>query len=445
MTAGTAQRSSGLSIDLRPVLIGSIALRGSLDIVASNLPINLGSVQLTPAAFLNLFVIACALLSFVHAGTVRIPKIALIAWSPFLAWSLFSALHSPVPVESLKVLINYFSYAAVFFIGVNASIFRDKRRGLLLFIFAAAIIPILFAPVQIAVFPYVSAPTRLMSTFGHPNILAFFLLIVVCYLTHIILSGQCTGSYKAVATGIAGASVLCILLTGTRSSWVSLYLFIFCYSLFVRPKIFLLVAILPPFALLIPFVHDRVQDVLFADAPNVDLNYMMEVASGQISDTLSVDSYTWRKILWEAAIGWFWQKPLVGFGLESFGYYTPQFFPITGEKGAAHNIFVQLLFEMGSIGFASYVFLVLIVTLALCLSRGLRLADKVFLVLFVVVFHVCAYSDNMLYYLSVCWYFWFILGVFIGLARTPTMPVRDQVPVYVRSSFPARVPRIPAQ
>jgi O-antigen ligase len=103
--------------------------------------------------------------------------------------------------------------------------------------------------------------------------------------------------------------------------------------------------------------------------------------------------------------------PLLGHGLESFKPSTPDFFPLIGYEGIdAHNFYLQVAFEMGLAGFLALLWL--FGSLAWRLAGGLRYdRDGVTLILSILGAYVLeSYSDNMQFYLSFNWYFWFVMG-----------------------------------
>jgi O-antigen ligase len=149
--------------------------------------------------------------------------------------------------------------------------------------------------------------------------------------------------------------------------------------------------------LLVPAVQDRLLDLTQGNE---------QVLFGRLN------SYAWRKSIWEAGLGWMrWQDMPVGYGLESFRYYSPVFFPAAGTlQAGAHSVYVQWFFEAGLIGVLCSAWLFW--RLFDMLRQGYR-KDRLgaaIVITIMVEYLVMAYSDNMLGYLSFNWYFWFLMG-----------------------------------
>ena len=103
---------------------------------------------------------------------------------------------------------------------------------------------------------------------------------------------------------------------------------------------------------------------------------------------------------------------LFGYGLEAFMYYSIDFFPLAGgmQRGA-HNVFVQLFFDTGTIGLLCFIWLN-----AYLAYQFVKFYKTNPLMIFTAIIIICqyliiSYSDNMLSYLAFNWYFWFFLGL----------------------------------
>jgi O-antigen ligase len=126
-----------------------------------------------------------------------------------------------------------------------------------------------------------------------------------------------------------------------------------------------------------------------------------------------LNSYAWRVLLWRAGMNWMdglhW---LHGYGLESFRFYSPRFFPLPGQDSwDPHNVYVQLYFETGVLGLTAYGWLFWRVLRRLWLMAA-SWAAAVIVIATVLAYILTSWSDNMLYYLSFNWYFWFFAGSF---------------------------------
>ncbi|MBO9136785.1 O-antigen ligase family protein [Rhizobium sp. L80/93] len=388
------------------------------------IPLKLGSLQVTPGIFMNLAMVLPIAWAFRDGAKIVAPKIIIYAWFPFLAWVTIEAMRSPAPVEAIKVLFNYLTYMCALYFGYKVSL---TGRGIELtskILVYSAIIPIVLTPLQMIVVPY-AEHTRAASTFTHPNTFAFFLMISISYSFFALLYPRFeVGVGKRALKFVFFFGMLSLVLTQTRSAMLAVTLFIAITTALLRPKLlpFMLIFGLLLFAL--PPVHDRFFEVFTGSHEAVDVDTAAAIANGKMSGTLALDSYEWRKLIWSSAWQWIIRSPLMGYGLESFGPLSPQFFPLSNGFDAAHNIYVQLMFELGFIGLCLY--LIIFGGLFVHISRIYKRYRPQAILLGGVVLEylLCAYSDNLLYYLSVNWYFWFLIGAFLtprrSLKRLPT-------------------------
>ena len=151
-----------------------------------------------------------------------------------------------------------------------------------------------------------------------------------------------------------------------------------------------------------PSVIDRLTDV--TEATEID-------SFTQLNDSTRLNSYEWRQALWDSAIPQIIEKPLLGHGLESFKPSTPSFFPLIGPEGIdGHNFYLQTGFEMGLLGVFALVWL--LGSVARQILKGRRYDPPgVLIMLCILIGYVLeCYSDNMHFYLSFNWYFWFVIG-----------------------------------
>src|SRR5262249_29767045 len=147
-----------------------------------------------------------------------------------------------------------------------------------------------------------------------------------------------------------------------------------------------------------------------------------------------LNSYAWRKILWQSALDWLMENPseylVLGYGLGSFEHYLPMFFPRAGvERVGAHNVFLQIFFEMGILGLLAFLCLFVALFSKLKIGYSFDKGGAMILMGLALAQLAASYSDNMLDYLAYQWYFWFIMGVVCAWYQLRSMPVQvDQEP-----------------
>jgi O-antigen ligase len=187
------------------------------------------------------------------------------------------------------------------------------------------------------------------------------------------------------------------VMTKTRSAWASCIVFFLAYALIYERKYLLYISLVPLAAFLVPEIRERILDL----------------AQGNEVVTYSrLNSYAWRKLIWHDGLTWMQPSHyFLGYGLEAFKHYSLDFFSRAGDREAgAHSVYVQLFFETGALGLATFIWLYLKVGKSL--SSFYRQNELMIFcaIMFLLEFALDAYSDNMLAYLSFNWYLWFVLG-----------------------------------
>jgi O-antigen ligase len=388
-------------------------VRASLDIFLTKFALPLGgSLNVSMGVLLNVIIIGVAVYALLQKTSSRVPLFFQVPWFLFLASAALGVVISPTKGEAIKAFLNYCTYFSSFVIGYFFCFRRADPIKVRSVIFLSCLFPIFFTPIQMLFFPYVTH--RAMSTFTHPNILAFYLFIVLSYFFHLlIVAFDSRRRFEfSVAAVLLVLGCACLLLTETRSAWIAFGLFIGVYAAIVKPKLLIPIVMLAGLMSLLPVIQDRIAQVAQTQEVPIDLNYAVAIAYGHVRGVLSLDSYSWRKLLWQSSWPWIDRSPIIGYGLNSFAYYVPNFFPLTEEGGNAHNIYIQLLFELGYIGLITYILVNLTPLYFIFTRRSGFKREKAFAMLLILGVSLESYSDNMLYYLAVNMYFWFLIGAY---------------------------------
>jgi O-antigen ligase len=354
---------------------------------------------LTYGALINVAVILALFLNFAQIWR-SVPAKMWTIWLPFLALAFAAVVYSPLPSEALRTYLTYLSFFVMFLFGF--AVVRSERDFLyfLKLIILSSVLPIIYGLVQLAA-GFNLYEGRIQSTFAHPNIFAFFIVMIV----GIILFLQSTtrlklsGRYRLILLVYLLPLLTLLVFTKTRSAWIGCAIQFLAYGVFYDRRVLVLM-LLSPFALLaIPEVSDR----------------LGELSSGNdyIGGTGSnLNAYAWRMVLWESAFTYIWQRPFFGYGLDTFRLYSPQFFVLDHVNGGdAHSVYVQTIFEMGFIGLIALglIFCRSLIWLARfwrCDRRGVPVVAAGL----IAYLNFC-YSDNILGYLAFDWSFWFFFGV----------------------------------
>lgn len=401
-----------LALDKTKLFILILFFRSAADILFATA--SFGSFGI--GGLINLLVIVIALM-FVLERPGGFTKLMASIWGPLLFIAILSISYTPDIGGALKTLNALLTYFSVFVIAFYLVKDKSDYKYFINLILLSSILPVLYAFVDIGLhFGHMgNGDNRLKSTFGHANIFAFYLVLVISLLFYKIKSTAMEVSqfikigfffYILILMGL-------LLLTQTRSAWGACLFTFAIYGLIFERRYLVYLMLSGFFALLIPSVRDRVLDL---GAGNEYVRYA------------KLNSFAWRKLLWQSALNWMEPVRYVfGYGLESFKYLCTDFFA-GGKSFGAHSIFVQWFFETGIVGILTAVWMYF--KMVFTLKDGLK-SDRVGTVItFLIIagYMMEAYSDNILVYLSFNWYFWFFMGASCALVvseRNKIAPTED--------------------
>lgn len=352
-------------------------------------------------AAVNALVILIAILAVIEKPN-PVRKVLSSTWLPFLLISLVTLVIAPDFTAAIKLYLTLFSYAAVFALAVVLIANEDDYGRWMRVVLLSSLIPVLYGFVDAATGGYVSADKeafRINSTFYHPNIFAFYLVFMISlgfYFVKSKVSFIPEWVRKTLPIYILMMLAL-LLMTKTRSAWISCLAFFMIYAIIYERKYLVWIGLSLLASLMVPEIRDRILDL---GQGNEVINYS------------KLNSFAWRKQIWHDGLNW--MKPshyFFGYGLGAFKYYTASFFTMwAGKNMDAHSVYVQLFFDVGAAGLAAYFWLnIKLAKLLLPFYKTNKL--MIFSVLmFLLEYAMYSFSDNMLFYLSFDWYFWFVLG-----------------------------------
>jgi len=396
-----------LLYDRKLTLLLIIVLRASADNLLSFTRFSLGGYQIGIGGLINAAVIMIALILVVEKPKL-LPKENVVPWSIFLVVAFVGIVPSPVKSEAIKAWLSLLSYFMVFASAFYFVRGRDDFKFCVKLVIWSSAVPVLYSFVDIALHHAGGGVDgfRLQSTFAHANALAFYLTLIISLVFYMLKSMPAAGNGAARVFLVAYLLLLAalLILTKTRSAWLACLLTFTLYAVFFERRYLLYLAGLLVVALFIPGVAERVSDL---GQGNEAINYAR------------LNSFAWRVYLWNSAAHWVEPKHYVfGNGLESFKEFSPIFFPLAGKVNwGAHSVFVQLTFELGLVGIGTYLWIYFKVLQQLKKLLKLDKLAAFFVIMVVVNFLICAFSDNMLDILSFNWYIWFIIGAGCAMTR----------------------------
>lgn len=385
-----------LIYDRKLTLMVIILLRAGAEKALMLTSLTMGGIPLGVGGLLNGCVIMIAAMLVFERRDV-VPRIALLMWVPFLLILTVQIIPSPSPGEAVRQTLALVSYYAIFIAGFFCGGSREQFRNAIKLVVASSLIPVMYGLVELAM--NFSSEFRMYSTFSHPNVLAFYLTVVISLTFYLIQSmpKEAPGWQRLAMAAYLFLLIGTLLMTKTRSAWGATAICFALYGVLFDRRYLVYMALGGVVALLLPGVGDRLLDL---------------TQGNEVVTYANLNSFAWRVFLWQTALDW--MSPLsyfLGNGLQSFKFNSINFFPFAaGVNWQAHSVYVQLLFEMGAVGLATYLWLSWRALKGLWpLIRIDRLA-AFSLIMLVFNFLVCAVSDNMFDYLVYNWYWWFAVG-----------------------------------
>jgi O-antigen ligase len=360
--------------------------------------------------------------SLVARRPLTAPFAIFAIWGPLLLTALIATLRAPdfgAAARLALVILSYWSFFAIpFFIWREQ---RDLSRFLLLVI-GSSIVPSLYALVDIAGGLSDWSDFRLQSTFPHANIYAFYLVLMIGLALYVRSSRivRVAARLRLLITLYIPFLLVLLMLTGTRSAWLAFGLMSFVYAIRIDRRFFAGLLLAPVLLAANPGVYERLTEVTNETA--VD-------SLTQLNESTRLNSYAWRQVLWESAIPEILEKPVMGHGLETFKPATPSFFPLVGAQGIdGHNFYLQAAFEMGLIGLCAILWLLGSVAWQILKGRRRDPTGVLIMLCILIGYALECYSDNMHFYLSFNWYFWFSMGTVCAWVHNEGRPPRAERP-----------------
>lgn len=357
-------------------------------------------------AVLNLLLIACAVIICIQSNRPAIRQ-SIALWVFPLLIMVLGVGYAPDTIAALKRLIAFVSYFSVFIVGMILTEEKQLTKLLRIIVFSS-VIPLTVGLYQFAA-GAMAAEGRLASTFTHPNIFAFYcllILIVLLYLQRIRLvnPNSKTPTFEAAIHWVFIALLLVsVILTQTRSAWVALILMSLVYGAVFSRKTLIWTFFGLILAALTPAVQDRIIDLFSGNEV---------VLYGKLN------SFAWRQYIWESGLNWMSpSRYLTGYGIGGFYHYSPDFFPLSGGRAfGAHNVFVERFFDGGLLAVGIFaIFFLAQIRKAVNMFKHDRFASLIYLGLILSYLTLNA-SDNVVDYLAYNWYYWVVAGGFYAMA-----------------------------
>jgi len=353
----------------------------------------------------NLAIIAIAF-TLVLKDPKRVPRQAWWAWLPFLSLQLIGLLHAPDAYPEARQLLAQVSTFAMFVAAFYLVDDLPSMERALRLILGSSV------PVMIISIGYIlngqaysslngaeTISERYAGPFPHPNILAFYTTLIIALNFYLIKRGANYLMSWKVLWAVLYMMILLIVLysTKTRSAWLAAVVMFGIYGIIFERRYLIYLCLLPALAMLVPEFRDRIFDL---NQGNVAVQYAR------------LNSFAWRQLAWQDGLQW--MEPIryfFGYGNGGFFFYYPIFNSMGGRVNfGAHNVLVQLFFDVGVFGVMTYLWMFIACFGMLRKNFRVNYMLKIFATALLFGYLIISLSDNMLGYLVYNWYFWFFIG-----------------------------------
>jgi len=264
----------------------------------------------------------------------------------FVSWGFLISLHALNPVVSFAGLLRISSIFGLFYLFTDLiRSRRDIARTVAIWIAVGTLLSgygIVQNALSIRLY---GVGQRIWSTFENPNNLGIFLFLLIPLVLSLLLV-RLRLRYRIALAAVLPLLLLCLLWTGSRASWVALYVSLLGFGIIARRKYIILGMVLAGavLALILSFSLMR----------------------GEFVSLLRLErGLALRPILW--SISWrilrdhtFW-----GVGIGCIPFIFQSYFPVSAltlnrlllpAAGSPHSLFLQMGAEMGLFGILAIIF-----------------------------------------------------------------------------------------
>ncbi|MHB1393731.1 MAG: O-antigen ligase family protein [Clostridia bacterium] len=264
----------------------------------------------------------------------------------------YSSITSYTPNNSMFALLIHIAYILFYFILVNTIKTRQQLYTIVALLVLSTTVTSLYGLYQLKTVGATSEAwvdttlfedikARVGSTFENPNVLGEYLVMIIP-LAAAMLWGQKSWLSRLLTLGLTAIMLVCLVYTYSRGAYIGLML---AFALFavLRDKRFVILGIIG--LLMLPFV-----------LPPSVINRFTSI--GNLTDTSS----SYRISVWLGSLKLakdYWPSG-IGLGLEPFKLIYPKYSLNAAYAHHSHNIYIQLLIEMGISGFLMFAAMIVV-------------------------------------------------------------------------------------
>lgn len=383
-------------INIQYAVIVLLFSRSSMDALIEN-PLSIAGLSITISSLLACYSIII-IIAYLLTNKIYVKNSIARSYYAFIIISIITALIPGNYHFGLIYILKFISILCIYLIVYFLCAWLENfERTILKTIIASAIIPLVLGLYQIIFNKEASLIAgdlnRIHGTFVHPNVFAFFLLIIIAVSVIYLLNYNQKNLFLYF---IIALSLVELYSTYTRGAWLGLAFMVIIYTTFSKIKfsnklliftliIFLIIPLYTPIA-------DRFANVL---------------STNPEESSLATRVYIWKEMFILA-----FHKPLLGYGIGSFKTLSSH---VLNWGIEAHNDYLKLLVETGALGLISYL-VIQWNTLATIIKK--KHPNYRVLFIFLTVFFLLSLADNIID-MTVCqWYIWALAAIY-SRGQTP--------------------------
>ncbi len=333
-------------------LLTLIIIRPLIDIYSSYTVLTLGSIQLNMNALLGGMVCAWGLLMILHER-VNIRKVPGIWWiGGFISIGVLGIFIGVDSFQTFSEVVRIGSLLVMYILGWHVAV---KNQHFVVWVIntvaASVVIPISVALYQLLTFSGLSfgnLTNRVYGTFGHPNVLGFYLVLVLV----IVLVKYITApahQRSLIHPWILASGTIALLFTYTRGAWIGLVIALVILGLGRYHKQLIIAGASVVFLV----ISWQGVNAIVLNMFGVSLD-VIPVVSRITSRDEEADSIDFRVDTYNAMAPRILDNPVFGHGLGTFVILRKQGNLGLFDDPEAHNDYLRLAVEVGLLGVAFY-------------------------------------------------------------------------------------------
>lgn len=335
---------------------------------------------------------------------------------------------SSYPGTSINELVRVFSFLIMYFTGY---VVINSKKDLIYFVkilISSSVIPAIVAYIQLfngaGLYTNPGFENRIAGTFGHPNVLGYFLLIILSLIVYVYFENIIIQPlYKQLLVLYGVLLSVLLIATYTRGAWIGLAILLagICLIKFTK-KTLIYSSILVPAMIILIFNYIWLEKNVFYDLPALEKIPVIARVVGLFNGDPS-DSIIWRRVMWADMYNKGLSSPIIGFGTGTIELMAEEVRGVSLGALEAHNDYIKVFVETGIVGLSVYILFIF----ALIYSLFIRIKsrdDSLFLIttFIVIVIYLSSLWDNLLRQTAVMWIFFAFLGV---VFKYHTIRVKD--------------------